>query len=372
MKELSEIIIDKIRKEGPISFHDYMEMCLYHPRSGYYTSGDEKIGKNGDFYTTSNVSAVFGATIGKQLEEMRENTGKENFTIVEYGAGTGMLCHDILNYLEKNPGIYKKLTYFIIEKSSLMRQKQKGHLNGKVKWIDSIADITPVTGCILSNEVVDNFAVHKVMMKDKLMEVFVDYNDDFVEVLQPAGKELINYFEELDIILPKEFTTEVNLESIQWIREIADGLEKGYVMTIDYGYRSRDLYDSKRNNGTLLCYHNHTVNGQFYRNIGKQDITSHVNFSALTHWGSKRGLETCGFISQASFLLSHGWEDDLKHILFQTDGSYLNLKQYAFLKYTMLMDMGQKFKILIQSRGVPCSGLKALATNNEVLGYSAM
>ena len=123
--QLSDTIIQKITNEGPVSFHDFMEICLYYPGSGYYTSPREKIGMNGDFYTTSTLTAVFGAMIGRQLEEMWDITGKNEFIIVEYGAGTGILCQDILNYLKNNPGFYDKLHYYIIEKSPAMQQQQK-------------------------------------------------------------------------------------------------------------------------------------------------------------------------------------------------------------------------------------------------------
>ena len=132
--ELSEIIKQRIHREGPVSFRDFMEMALYYPGLGYYTNATDKIGKNGDFYTSSNLTPVFGAMIGKQLEEMWRLTGEDNFTIVEYGAGTGMLCHDILNYLHDNSDLYKRVRYAIIEKSGSMREKENTLLHEKVSW----------------------------------------------------------------------------------------------------------------------------------------------------------------------------------------------------------------------------------------------
>jgi len=118
---LSDIIIQKIKQEGPLSFHDFMEMALYHPGSGYYTSPPEKIGINGDFYTSVNLTAAFGAMLGRQLEQMWEILGKGSFTIVEYGAGTGQLCHDILDYCRDNKELYDRLHYYILEKSPVNR-----------------------------------------------------------------------------------------------------------------------------------------------------------------------------------------------------------------------------------------------------------
>jgi len=357
--ELSEIIIQRISAQGPLSFHDFMEMCLYYPGKGYYTSSGDKIGKNGDYYTSSNITSLFGAMIGKQLEEMWTIMDKKEFCIVEYGAGTGMLCRDIISYVEKNDEFLSKLRYCIVERSPTMRERESGRLDGKVCWYDSIIDIGAFTGCILSNEVVDNFSIHQVVMKAQLMEVFVDYRNGFVEVLRPAEKKLADYLAQLHIRLPKDFRTEINMEAVRWMREIAKTLKKGYVLTIDYGYPSLQLYSQCRSNGTLLCYSKHTVNDHPYENIGGQDITSHINFSALSYWGGKWGLTTSGLTSQASFLRSLGLERFL-HETYLQQKDYMRFREYAFLKYALLFDMGQKFKVLIQSKNVPSIQLSGL------------
>src|SRR5579872_2886921 len=151
---LSEIIIDRIREEGPISFRDFMEMALYHPGQGYYTSNRDKIGKSGDFYTSPYLTSLFGEMVAGQMEEMWRLLDHPPFTIVEQGAGTGLLCRDILHRLGANKEMYDHLNYLIIEKS---RPKQA--LPPKVSWHESLSDIPPVTGCIFSNELVDNFSV---------------------------------------------------------------------------------------------------------------------------------------------------------------------------------------------------------------------
>ncbi len=357
--QLSEIIIQRIRTEGPLSFHDFMEICLYYPGKGYYTSPSNKIGKNGDYYTSSNISSLFGAMIGKQLEEMWTLMGKKEFFVVEYGAGTGMLCDDIISYVKKNNEFMSHLRYCIIEKSPAMREQERERLEGKVCWYDSIKEIGAFSGCILSNEVLDNFSVHQVVMKEQLMEVFVDYRGGFVEVLRPAAKKLTDYFADLDVHLSSDFRTEINLEAVGWMIDIASTLKNGYVLTIDYGYPSSQLYSPSRSNGTLLCYNKHTVNDHPYENIGEQDITSHINFSALSYWGARCGLTTSALISQACFLRSLGLEKFLSETyLHQKD--YLRFREYAFLKYALLFDMGLKFKVLIQSKNVPSAKLSGL------------
>lgn len=353
---LADIIIQKIKQEGPLSFHDFMEMALYYPGSGYYTSPAERIGSAGDFYTSSSLTPAFGAMIGRQIEEMWELMGREDFTIVEYGAGTGYLCHDILDYLLLyRPECYDKLHYCIIEKSPSLREKQKKHLPEKVSWPNSIRDIAPVTGCILSNELVDNFSVHQVIMEEELMEVFVDYGHDFAELLVPAVQPLKEYLVELKVQLPQGHRTEINLEAIAWIKEIAGSLKRGYVVTIDYGYPSAGLYNDHKRQGTLVCYHKHTINDHPYQHIGQQDITHHVNFSALCHWGTKYGLACCGLRNQAQFLLALGIKAYFRNELFRkmegVQDTVELARMEAQLTHLLLIDMGMKYKVLIQRKG---------------------
>ena len=350
---LSEIIKQKIRDGGPISFHDYMEMCLYYPELGYYTSAVTRIGTDGDYYTSPSLSPLFGTKIGIQLEQMWSLSDEKPFTIVEYGAGTGDLCHDILGYLKNNEKLYKGLSYCIIEKSPAMQQRSTAHLEEKVRWYNSIREIPEkISGCVLSNELVDNFPVHRVVMQEELMEVFVDYQDgDFVELLQPARQILKDYLSELHVILPEGYQTEINLRATEWIKEIAMSLNKGFVITIDYGYPSSILYNEFRSSGTLLCYHKHKINDTPYKEPGHQDITSHVNFSALCHWGLKNGLECCGLTKQANFLLALGFGDYCRNEHTSHPDLVNLVKKEAFVKHTLLVDMGSKFKVLIQKKG---------------------
>lgn len=357
---LSEIIIDKIRNEGPVSFRDYMEMCLYYPALGYYNSTKERIGSKGDFYTSSNLTHVFGAMIGRQIEEMWQILGETEFAIVEYGAGTGQLCFDILHYLQHNDKFFRNLHYCIIEKSTAMVERQRKILNTRVTWYDSVFEIPDLTGCIISNELIDNFPVHRVAMEDELYEIFVDYNNSFIEVLRPAHDDLKNYLSELGVTLAKDFRTEINLDSSQWLKENADALQRGFIITIDYGYPSHDLYNSLRHNGTLMCYHIHRTNNDPYVHIGDQDITSHVNFSALCHWGWKNGIVCCGLTDQASFLLSLGYKEYFRNQDVGIEDMIASARKEAMLSHTLLFDMGMKYKVLVQSKGVPACELSGL------------
>ena len=355
--ELREIIIEKIKHEGPLSFHDFMEMALYYPKLGYYTSDHEKFGKNGDYYTSSLLSNMYGQMIGLQLEEMWQIMDKNPITVVEYGAGSGFLCLDILNYLQNNVPLYEHLNYYIIEKSGYLRKKQQALLGDKVRWVNTISELKEINGCVLSNEVVDNFSVHLVVMEDELMEVFVDYTHEFREILKPAADDLKNYFAQQNVRLPAGYRTEINLQAHEWIKEIADSLHRGFMMTIDYGFLSDELYSAERKTGTLACYYKHAVNFDPYVNIGQQDITAHVNFSALHLWGKSYGLESGGFCNQYYFLHSLGLASHLRKL--EQEQFPANKEAFNQL-YQLLMEMGKKFKVLIQQKGINTRSVKGM------------
>lgn len=386
-RKLSRVFKEEISKRGPISFRDFMEMALYYPELGYYTSGKEKIGRSGDYYTSPHVSEVFGELIAAQLKEMWKILEREDFAVVEMGAGKGLLASDIQSYIkEKAPEFYRKLRYVTVERDDDLPQVEKG--------------------CFLSNELVDAFPVHRIVVTDgsrpkgrplqihksrrsalqtgrgveadlqvrqpfrkqswkalPIQEIYVDVrNGEFVEILtEPSTPELENYFMELAVTLPPGFATEVNLEATQWIQDIGQRLKKGFVITIDYGYPSRELYQSYRAKGTLLCYYKHTVNDNPYRHIGEQDITSHVNFSALIRWGEKAGLNETGFTDQAHFLINLGLMDRMQELQGKTSNYQDYLKKYLPLKNLIVPGgMGETFKVLVQHKGITVSSLKGL------------
>jgi SAM-dependent MidA family methyltransferase len=346
---LPEIIIEKIDRAGPLSFRDFMEMALYYPGQGYYMVQKDRIGQSGDFCTSPCLTHLFGEMLAGQLEEMWRILQCQPFTIVEFGAGTGLLCTDMLRRLRDSPEFFSQLKYVIIEKSDWMREKERRLLAAeglleKVTWKSAVHDLAPITGCVLSNELVDNFSVHQVVMEDELMEVFVDYQDGFKELLRPASYELSAYLEALEIELPRGFRGEINLEAGAWMKDVSEALRQGFVITIDYGNSSSALYN--RGDGTLNCFYRHQVNRDPYQLIGEQDITCHVNFSALEHWGRLYGLEYGGYSSQARFLQGLGLNRRLRELEMARD-----LAGHRQL-YQLLIDMGNKFKVLIQRKGI--------------------
>jgi len=359
---LAENIITKIEEEGPVRFHDFMDTCLYDTEFGYYFSAGNKIGVNGDFYTSCYLTPSFGAMIARQLEEMWRIMGNGPFTIVEYGAGTGMLCKDILNYLSAIPDLYRQLKYCMIEVSPTMRAIAQAQLHAKVHWYDSVDQIVGEVSCVISNELLDNFPVHRVVMEDELMEVYVDYRSAFMEVLKPATPALKAYFKELDVQLPRGYQAEVNLAALPWLKEITAKMKKGFLLTIDYGGLSKELYSGCRSTGSIRCYHKHRINNDVFANMGQQDITAHVNFSALMHWGEKIGLSTCGLTSQAKFLFALGFKGHLRKLYEKRKGDVIQMaREEAYICRSILMEMGEKYKVLIQSKNVEQVALRGLS-----------
>jgi SAM-dependent MidA family methyltransferase len=365
--KLQDHITNVIQEVGPISFRDFMEICLYDEHLGYYTSTCSGIGPNADFYTSPTMTPAFGSTLGEQIQEMWEHLGRIDFTIVEFGGGTGHLCRDILAYLQRNTRLFSKLRYCIIEKSPLMRSHACKMLPYDVEWYADLSEIGQINGCILSNELVDNFSVHRVVMQDSLMEINVNYQEGFTETLKPASEQLINYFSELNVILPKGFCTEVNLQAITWIKEISQVLTKGYLLTIDYGNENKGLYRSDRSKGSLLCYSKYEIDDNFYDHMGEKDITSHVNFSALRHWGEKYGFLEAGFTEQGQFLNALNFRS---HLLKSLDGEVdviTAARKATWLTHKMLIEMGTKFKVLVQEKGtdkLPLTGFRHIYPSN--------
>lgn len=393
---LIDILREKIRTSGKIPFADSMATALYHPAYGYYSSERVKIGKRGDYYTSPLVHPVFAEILCKQIEEMWRIAGGDDFFVIEMGAGDGSLCHDLLMHArEQYPSFYKVLKYIILEESPSMRELQRkrfypppltgggkgeGAKEGKggrkeipankVLWVDYSDPLFKegVTGSFLSNELVDAFPVHLVEKRGgELKEVFVSLKDDaFTEVMDlPSTPQIGEYFHRLGIELEEGQRAEVNLKAIEWIRWVAKGLKKGFVITIDYGYPAEELYAPDRKTGTLLCYHRHRVVEDPFINIGEQDITTHVDFTTLIKVGEEEGLQVAGFTDQTHFLFGLGILERIAAIGRSASTEAEALQERLLIKNLIMPGrMGSVFKILIQYKGLAerpeLSGLKPL------------
>jgi SAM-dependent MidA family methyltransferase len=371
MNPLEQKIIGKIKKNGPITFETFMDIVLYEPGLGYYASDKTEIGRAGDFYTSQHLHPAFGAMIGKQLEEMWEIMGSpidaDDFYVVEPGAGAGLMCKDVLDYLHSRE-VFSSLKYVMIEPSPFMQHKQKKLLEGyldKVKWVPSLKELSNIKGCVLSNELLDAFPVHLIEMEDELKEIYVTAdNDDIKEIKGALSTDAISYYlKEFSIELPRGYRTEINLRIKDWLKTVNEVLSEGFILTIDYGHPAWDYYSEDRNRGTLLCYYKHQVFEDPYKNIGEQDITAHVNFSSVKKWGKEFGFETLGFCRQGTFFIALGIDRIIKE-LYENSPNYLfeiaNIKRLIFPG-----TIGETHKVMIQYKGKAKPSLRGFSIKNQ-------
>jgi SAM-dependent MidA family methyltransferase len=362
---LKSIVLERIRQQGRISFADFMAACLYEPGLGYYTSPGRKVGAEGDFYTSMNVHQMFGRLVARELCRMWETLGSPaEFTIVEAGAGGGQLAKDILDTIaEINRPLYDVLTYRLVEQEPTLKEAQQEKLAchlPRLAWCtpeELARGESPFTGCLLSNELLDAMPVHLVEMTPAgLMEVYVTaLADEFGEMLdEPSTPELAASLQRLGVSLFAGQRAEISLAAVSWLEGVAKGLERGFVLTIDYGYPADELYAPMRKNGTLLCYYRHNIEENPFIRVGEQDITSHVNFTALMERGKELGLQTVWFGEQYRFLLGAGLLEEMLALEASGAAEKELLKSRLALKKLMLPDggMGDTFKVLIQAKGV--------------------
>ncbi len=368
MDILEKKIIEKIRKEGPLTFENFMEMVLYEPKLGYYATDKIEIGRAGDFYTSQHVHSIFGSMLGKQIKEMWELMGKpRSFFAVEPGAGIGYTCKDILDYMNKE-GLLNSIAYVIIEKNPFMQRKQKNLLENylnKVRWVSSTRELDKIHGCILSNELLDSFPIHLIEIEDELKEIYVTADNNNLHELKghPNTNALVNYMSEFSLELAKGYRTEINLRIKDWLSSIHDILAEGFILTVDYGYPSWDYYSPERNRGTLLCYHKHQTTENPYINVGEQDITAHVNFSSVKKWGEEFGFETIGFCQQGTYLVSLGIDEMIQELL-NKQGEYLF--EVARIKKLILPGtIGETHKVMIQYKGKHNPELRGFSIKNQ-------
>lgn len=330
---LRQIIADKINShcDQRLTFAEYMDLALYQPQYGYYNSGAVGIGKKGDFFTSASLGQDFGELLAVQFQEMWHKLGcPEPFYVVEMGAGNGQLAQDILNYLNfrGDRSLIQALKYIIIEQSPALITRQQELLAPFSNCIDlswqtwsALADES-IQGCFFSNELVDAFPVHLVTKQDDtLQEVYVSLEADLLlETIDILSTTKINqYFELVNIELgdrsyPSGYRTEVNLKALDWLQTVASKLQRGYVLTIDYGYTADKYYRPSRNQGTLQCYFQHRRHHNPYVNLGRQDLTAHVDFTALQRQGELCELQNIGFTQQGLFLMALGLGDRLNEL----------------------------------------------------------
>lgn len=353
---------------GRITFAQFMELALYHPQHGYYTGsaveGHEtarsasapypqpdvvgragsgrrpRIGKAGDYFTSVSVGPLFGRILARQFQQFCAELGNPpEFEVVEFGGHRGQLRDDVL-------AAAPELRYRIVEIGDPLPEK--------------------IVGCIFSNEFLDALPVHRVTVANgEWRELYVGAQpaavgarhavplqaNSFVEINGPlSDARLINYLKDLPVHLMEGYTTEVNLRALDWLEDVAPRLQRGFMLTIDYGYEREAYFSPQHRAGTLLCYHRHTKNDNPYQHIGEQDITAHVEFTSFIEHGKQLGLEPVLFTDQSHYLLQIG-EPIIAEIVERTAGQPSKERQ-AIHQLLHPELMGRTFKVLVQKKGI--------------------
>jgi SAM-dependent MidA family methyltransferase len=365
---LALLLAERIRSAGPITFAEYMEACLYHPLHGYYTKAEQHPRR--DYFTSVDVNLLFGRLLARQLHEMWVLLDRpQPFWLVEAGAGAGHLAKQILDCAASSwPEFYDVLRFIAVERSASRRALQSKVLDehiraGKFASKEELPDGIPC-GCVFSNELLDAMPVHRVIRENNdLREIYVGLGKNgLCDEIQPlSSAALSEYFAEQHISLLEEQQAEINLAACRWIAEAGAKLKRGFVLSIDYGHEARDLYDERHMRGTLLAYERHRASEDFFRAPGEQDLTAHVNFTALEINGRKSGLVRTGFTSQSKFLMAlarHGQFADLQ----SDEMSETEQSQRRLLFKTLINPegMGETFQVLIQHKGIERCNLAGL------------
>lgn len=342
--------------EKMISYAEYMELALYHPEEGYYIKERQKIGKEGDFYTSSNVADVFGKLIGKWFAE-NHGTFSLPPAVCEIGAGNGRFARAFIQgWNEKS---VQKLSYWIVEASPYHRKLQAAELSGlenvDILYADTFEGTGMIQGMIFSNELFDAFPVHVVeKVEGVVKEVLVGHeNGQLKEVLVPLENErIIAFINEQGIVLAEGQRMEIPLAYEPFMKSIAENFTKGIMMTVDYGYTKEEWGHPSRRRGSLRGYYQHQMHHDVLQHPGEMDLTSHVHFDALKSVGEEYGLGFVRKMRQDEFLIAAGILDELAEHSDPNPFSEASKRNRAIRSLILPGGISQSFDVIIQAKGM--------------------
>ena len=370
------LLLSQAAERAPLRFSTFMQRCLYQPGLGYYMAGSQKFGAEGDFVTAPEISPLFGACLAQQCAEVLAISGGD---LLELGAGSGRLALSIIENLSGDVWAH----YFIVEPSADLQQRQQEllmqHLSedtlAKVQWLDQLPE--SFTGVVLANEVMDALPVERVVKRDDEFDVeivrFSGNEENPLVLAEQCAAELadsdgarideaLNHIEnDIGYRWPQGYRSEISMLLSPWIQSLADCLNKGAVLLIDYGYPRREYYLAERSEGTLQCFYRHHAHSDVTFWPGLQDITAHVDFTAVVEAGDAAGLELLGYTAQAPFLFGCGLAEiaDQQSAVWgggDTEKPANRIQhQQAINRLTLPGEMGERFQVMALGRGVDAS-----------------
>jgi SAM-dependent MidA family methyltransferase len=356
---LREVIVELIRREGPIPFSRYMELCLYHPELGYYSRREEKFGKAGDFYTSSDVHAVFGRLLARQFEEMWRMMGSPgSIDLIELGPGRGLFAQDVLDWAGKKfPEFAAALRYRLVESSPSLRERlqrrfastSRVSLNAE---FEQAANECGEALIVFGNEFFDAIPVEIVSDKGELR--IAEANGAFVEMWSEQSPQTTEFLLRYGINPDAGERVEAPRQGNAWMQRIAAAFatRRGFALFIDYGY-TREQQIAGRHRDTLITYREHQTSPNPYEAPGEQDITAHVNFTALQRVAESCGMSSLGLVTQSQLLLGIGHDTEFSDAF---EGCVLpqeRVKVTLQLKHLISPEgLGESFQALVLDRGV--------------------
>jgi SAM-dependent MidA family methyltransferase len=376
---LSDLLRRRIQRDGPISFHDFMQAALYHPKHGYYTSGRARIGRGGDFFTNVSVGPLFGALLARQFAEMWTQLGEPGeFTLVEQGAHRGEFARDVLAALrEQAPACFAATRYHIIEPSTALQASQQttlANFSGSVQWFPTLEALPAFTGVHFSNELIDAFPVHAITWDGQTWrERHVTGEGErlaFID-LPVANPALHTALAKLPPV-PAGYRTEINLAALDWIDTLASKLTRGFALVIDYGFSRAEYYRPERSEGTLTGYAQHHRVDDLLATPGATDLTAHVDFTTLAERAHTAGLRLGGFTDQHHFLVALGALHFPDEDTAASPERQRDLRAFKTLMHPQMM--GRSFQVLALEKGpatTPLTGFRFARDSSAALGLAS-
>jgi SAM-dependent MidA family methyltransferase len=356
---LAERLSDRIRREGPITFRDWMAMVLYDERQGYYSRKDlARWGRSGDYRTSPETSVLFAATFARYFAQLFTELGSPGiFTIVEMGGGSGQFAAHVLDNLERRfSAVFDRLNYVFDEISNDARGRaaeQVARFHKRVRF-EYLSEIGPIdAGIVFSNELIDAFPVHRIGLREgKLFEFYVGLSDNgsFKWVDGPiSSPRLPGYLKRFRLQLRDGQVIEINLALEDWYHQVAKKLRRGYVVTVDYGYEAEELHGPARDHGTLRAYRRHRLTEDILNSPGVQDITSTVDWTVMREIGMELGFELVTIERQDRFLLNRGLLEELELRVAEVESEAERMRLRTSVREMILPGgLAGSFQVLVQ------------------------